>query len=84
LAYEVAGTNVVEALAESYEASEDGLTWTFHLREGVTFHDGSTLDAADVLASWQAGIDAASPTHVGNTGAFEYFANLWGLMNVQE
>jgi hypothetical protein len=39
----------------------------------------------DVLASWQAGLDASSPTHVGNTGLWEYYAYLWdGLMNVEE
>ncbi len=32
--------------------SEDGLTYTFPIREGVTFHDGSTLDANDVFYSW--------------------------------
>jgi peptide/nickel transport system substrate-binding protein len=46
-----ASLSVVPGLAESWEVSEDGLTYTFRLREGVTFHDGSTFDAEDVAAS---------------------------------
>lgn len=38
-------------LADEWDVSEDGLTWTLHIREGVTFHDGTTLDANDVQAS---------------------------------
>ncbi|MFA9443910.1 ABC transporter substrate-binding protein [Egicoccus sp. AB-alg6-2] len=41
------------ALAESWETSDDLLTWVFTLREGVTFHDGSTLDAQDVVATYE-------------------------------
>lgn len=39
------------ALATSWETSDDLLTWTFELREGVTFHDGSSFDSQDVVAS---------------------------------
>jgi hypothetical protein len=36
------------------------------------------------VVSWQAGIDASSPLHVGNSGAFEYWGGLWGaLMNAE-
>ncbi len=42
---------VVPALAESWIVSPDGLTYTFHLRAGATFHDGKGLSPADVVAS---------------------------------
>ena len=39
-------------LAESVDVSEDGTVWTFHLRDGVTFHDGEPLTASDVVFSY--------------------------------
>jgi ABC-type transport system substrate-binding protein len=78
LAYEVGGTAVEPALAESYESSEDLTEWTFTLRQGVTFHDGSTLDANDVVKSLVVQWDAADPLHTGNTGAFTYWSGLFG------
>lgn len=41
-------------IAESWSVSDDGLTWTFDIREGVTFHDGETVDAEAVKASIEA------------------------------
>lgn len=45
------GTGVDPLLATSWTPSEDGLTWTFDIRQGVTFHDGKPLTAADVAWS---------------------------------
>jgi ABC-type transport system substrate-binding protein len=78
LGYEVAGTAVQPVLAESYEANADLTVWTFKLRPNVKFHNGFTLDAADVVESLVLQWDAAHPLHKGNTGAFSYWSGLFG------
>ncbi len=79
LAYEVGGTAVVPSLAESYEGNENATEYTFHLREGVLFHDGTSLDANDVVMSWVVQLDATNPLHVGRNGTFTYFDALFGI-----
>jgi ABC-type transport system substrate-binding protein len=78
LAYEIGGVESVPALAESWESNEDFTVWTFHLRDGVTFHDGSTFDAVDVVENYKVLWDAADPRHVGRTGDFVYPSTLLG------
>ena len=47
----MADGSVVAGLASGWDISDDGLTYTFTLRDGVTFHDGTTMDADDVKFS---------------------------------
>jgi peptide/nickel transport system substrate-binding protein len=49
---EVSNTDeLIPELAESWDASDDAVQWTFKLRKGVEFHNGKTLDAGDVVAT---------------------------------
>ena len=48
---------VVGELADSYEVSEDATTYTYHLRENMTFHNGEVMDADDVVASMNRWLD---------------------------
>jgi peptide/nickel transport system substrate-binding protein len=49
-------------LAESWEASDDAKTWLFRLKQGIEFHDGSTMSANDVVTSLRASMDPQSGT----------------------
>jgi peptide/nickel transport system substrate-binding protein/oligopeptide transport system substrate-binding protein len=54
----------IPALAEFWEASRDGRTWTFTLRQGVTFHNGREVTAQDVVYSFTRLLEASQPPPV--------------------
>ncbi|MGY1771860.1 ABC transporter substrate-binding protein [Blastococcus sp. SYSU D00813] len=60
------------SLAESWTTSDDQLSWTFTLRDGVTFHDGSEFDSADVVYSYRRIIDE----ELSNSYRFETVADV--------
>jgi ABC-type transport system substrate-binding protein len=80
LSYAVGGVEVEPGLAETWEANDDLTEWTFHLRQGVKFHNGADLDANDVVATYAAQWDAKDANHKGNTSVFEYFGGFFGTM----
>ena len=66
--YRDESAEVEPALAESWESSDDGLTWTFHLRRGVKFHDGTPFNADAALFSLNRQHNPNHPFHkVGGT-----------------
>lgn len=79
-AFDVA-SNVQPALADSWQASDDGRQIIFHLRPGVTFSDGQPITAQDVVDSWLRLIDPVTPSPLSSLlsdvqGATEYQAAL--------
>ena len=80
--YEVAGTAAQPALAEKCEPNAELTVWTCTLRSGVTFHDGATFDANDVVLSYAVQWDADHPLHKGRDNSFTYFPGLFsGFLN---
>jgi len=72
-------TEIEPGLAESWDVSEDGAEYTFHLRSGVTFHTtdaftpGREFNADDVLYSFNRQWQADHPDHKLSGGTYEYF-----------
>lgn len=62
--------NIVGDVAESWEVSEDELTWTFHLRKGVKFHSGKELTAEDVKATYDRLLNKEDPVRYTQTMGF--------------
>lgn len=57
--------NYYPNLAESWEVSEDGTAWTFHLREGVKFHDGTDFNAEAVVKTFARFLDPETQAPIG-------------------
>ena len=58
--------NVVPDLASRYEVSQDGLVYRFFLREGVRFHDGDEVTAADVVRSIERALHPSTPNPISS------------------
>ncbi len=70
-------TKIAPALAESWQISEDGLSWTFRLRKGVTFHDGTPFNAQAVKTSFERQF---IKTHPSYSSRHLRFASKFGAM----
>ena len=71
LTFEEEGTAVEPGLAKSWEPSEDGLTYTFELQEGVTFHDGTDFNAEAVVKNFERWAS-------GDAEMFPYYNTMFG------
>ncbi len=70
-------TELEPGLATHWDASSDGLIWTFHLREGVVFHDNTPCDAQAVVASLKRQMDIEPPHRFHKLGGpFKYWQNM--------
>ncbi len=80
--FERGATNVVPGLAESWEVSDDGLTYAFHLRKGVKFHSNASFtpsrdfNADDVLFSFERQWKEGHPYYKVSGGTYEYFSGM--------
>jgi ABC-type transport system substrate-binding protein len=80
--HDIPEPGLAPALAEACVADAELVIWSCTLRVGVRFHDGSVLDANDVVLSYAVQWDAEHPLHRGRDGAFSAFIDRFGgLLN---
>jgi len=70
--------NIVPDIAENWEESPDGKTYTFHLRQGVKFHNGREVKAADFKYSWERACDPDT----GSGTAATYLGDIVGAKDM--
>ena len=77
LRFDKGTTNTLPNLATSWSASEDGLTWVFQIREGVSFHDGTPLNAEAVAWNFNRWGNTDHPEHFEEF-IFTYYEYFYG------
>lgn len=77
--YEPTGFKVLPKLATKWEPSADGKTWTFTLRDGVRFHDGTELNAEAVVLNFERGRNTKHAQRGKPIGdQYAYYGDMWG------
>lgn len=71
VSYKPGTTEVAPGLAKSWDISPDGLTYTFHLRTGITFHDGTPFNAPEYIKTLDRQLKKDDPNSIYNTGPVE-------------
>lgn len=74
--YKTNDTEIIPDLATDWRVSPDGKIWTFTLRDGVKFQDGTELNADAVVFNIRRWWDQNNPYHIG--GNFDYFQTMFG------
>jgi peptide/nickel transport system substrate-binding protein len=72
-------TNIEPGLAEAWATSPDGKVWTFQLRTGAVFHDGTPVDAAAVVLSFERVLSPSHPNYLAHRDA-NYWRTLLGVV----
>jgi peptide/nickel transport system substrate-binding protein len=78
VARDQATNRIIPCLARAWETSPDGKVWTFYLRKGVTFHDGTPFDSRAVKFSWERQMLREHPYHNPPYGRFIFYHSVWG------
>ena len=74
-------TNVIPALATTWTHDKDGKTWTFNLRKGVKFHDGTPFNAAAVCYNFNRWYNFTGPFQ--DPGATFYYQSIFSRLQAQ-